>query len=120
MKSEKIIVDAGDMPHMEKTEKQRYPKSLDVGRIVIEETPEEKEPLRKRDVLRRDEVKETCEEIETHHQNGRIATTELEKDIVKVGRLDVTDYEKTFTESERVDKRVTSGTERSKFQQMVS
>ncbi len=49
--SEKITISRRDVTHIEETEKPtRYPKDFDIGRIVIEETPEENKELTKRDV----------------------------------------------------------------------
>lgn len=101
VRSEKIIVHGGDIPRTEKTEKPRYPKKFDVGRIVIEETPEEKESMAKDYVLKRDEV------AETRYKVKRGPEREVKED-VKVGRIDTADYEITPTESERIEERVTT------------
>ena len=84
---------------MEETEKPRYPKHLDVGRIVIEETPEEKEEVTRRDVLKRDEVKPRHKDTEVRYEVERRPKQQKE-DVVKVGRLDVTDYHKETMEFE--------------------
>ena len=56
LKSEKITVSGGEIPRTEETEKPTYPKAIDIGRIVIDEIPEQKEPLQKRDIPTRDKV----------------------------------------------------------------
>ena len=99
--SDKISVTGEDTHRKEETEKPRYPKAPDVGRIVIDEIPEGKQPLIKRGIPKRDKVKETrvdvemCDEVE-----GRQAS-HLKEDVVKVGRLNITDYEDTTREFHR-------------------
>jgi hypothetical protein len=92
---------------MEATEKPRYPKDIDVGRIVIEELPEEKEEVTKREAVKRDEVKPKHEDLETHYAVEKAPRKQVQEDVVKVGRLDITDYEKTPSEQERVEERIT-------------
>ena len=101
VQSEKINVYGGDIPRTEKTDKPRYPKKIDVGRIVIEETPEEKEQMTKDHVLKRDEV------AETRYKVKRGPTREVKED-VKVGRIDTADYEMMPTQSEGIEERVTT------------
>jgi hypothetical protein len=95
---------------MEETEKPRYPKDIDVGRIVIEELPEEKEQLTKRDVVKRDEVKPKRDDMETRYEVQKVPRKQVQEEVVKVGRLDITDYEKTYREPERVEERTTTFT----------
>jgi hypothetical protein len=92
---------------MEETEKHRYPKDLDIGRIVIEEIPEEKEEVTKHDVLKRDEVKRRHEDMETRYQVERGPKPQVKEEIIKVGKLDVTDYEKKQREFETVEESAT-------------
>ena len=92
---------------MEETEKPRYPKDLDIGRIVIEEIPEEKEEVTKPDVVKRDEIRTRREDIDTHYEIEEVPTKQVKEDVVKVGRLDITDYEKAPREE-----RITTYTER--------
>ena len=115
--AEKITVSKTDICQMEETEKPRYPKHLDVGRIVIEETPEEKVEVTRRDVLKRDEVKPRHKDTEVRYEVERRPKQQKE-DVVKVGRLDVTDYHKetmqleptkektTYTETLRKERKV--------------
>ena len=95
---------------MEETEKPRYPKDIDVGRIVIEELPEEKEQLTKRDVVNRDEVKPKRDDMETRYEVKKVPRIQVQEEVVKVGRLDITDYEKTQREPERVQERTATFT----------
>ena len=100
-----------DITRTEETEKPRYPKHLDVGRIVIDETPEEKEEVIKRDVPKRDEVKPKYKHTETRYGVERRPVRKEKDDIVEVGRLDVTDYQKKTMEFEP-EKEKTTHTER--------
>ncbi|XP_028404780.1 glutactin-like [Dendronephthya gigantea] len=99
--AEKITVSREDITQIEETEKPRYPKDLDIGRIVIEEAPEEKEEILKRDVVRRDEVKPRREDMKTPYEAEKVPGVQMREEIIKVGKLDVTDYEKTQKDSER-------------------
>jgi hypothetical protein len=93
---------------MEETEKPRYPKDIDVGRIVIEETPEEKEEVIKRDVPKRDEVKPKDKDTEVRYEVERRPNSLEKTDVIKVGRLDVTDYQKKTMGSEQLTERTTN------------
>ena len=104
--AEKITVSETDICRKEETEKPRYPKHIDVGRIAIEETPEEKEVI-KRDVPRRDVVKPRYKDTETRYEVERRPKSQGKDDVVKVGRLDVTDYHKKTTESEPIKEKTT-------------
>ncbi len=114
MTSEKITVSKTDQICIEETEKPRHPKDIDVGRIVIEELPEElpeeKEQLTKRDVVRRDEVKTKRDDMETRYEVQKVPRKQVQEEVVKVGRLDITDDEKTYREQERVEERTTTFT----------
>ena len=101
VKSEKITVSGGDIPRTEETEKPTYPKAIDIGRIVIQEIPEEKQPLQKRDIPKRDKVKETRLDIEPCDKFDGRPITHVKEDAVKVGRLNITDHEITQRESDR-------------------
>ena len=69
---------------------------------MIEEIPEEKE-VGKRETVRRDEV-ETRREIET-------VSRKTLQDLNKIGKLDITDYEKAPRESEPAKERTTTRSE---------
>ena len=98
--SEKITV-SGDIPRMEETEEPRYPKALDIGRIVIDEMPEEKQPVQKPDIRKRDKVKETRVDMELRDSVEQRQAPLVKQEVAKVGRLNITEYEKTPRESER-------------------
>ena len=97
--AEKITVSREDIPLIEKTEKPQYPKDLDIGRIVIEETPEEKEEIPKRDILKRDEVNRRREAMKTRYEKA--PGVQVKEEVIKVGKLDITDYEDIQKDSEK-------------------
>ena len=97
---------------MEETEKPRHPKDLHVGRIVIEEVPEEKTEIDGREVVKRDVVKSSHLDMKTSYEVENVPREQVKEDVVKVGRLDITDYEKTPRKPERVQERTTAYTER--------
>ena len=100
--SEKITVSDTDRPLFEETEKPTYPKHLDVGRIVIEEIPEDKKEVTERDGLKRDEVKPRDDkEIKKLYPVRKDLKPQVKQDVIEVGRLDITEYEKTRKEPER-------------------
>ena len=85
--TEKVEVNRGGVTQVEETEKSKYPKEIDVGRIVIEEIPEEKEKMSRREV--------------------RDVTKDREKDdTVKIGRLDLCDLENEAVVSTKTEKRL--------------
>ena len=105
--AEKITVSKTDtFSRIEETEKPRYSRHIDVGRIVIDETPEEKEEVTRRDVLKRDEVKPRHKDTEVRYEVERRPKQQKE-DVVKVGRLDVTDYHKETTKFEPTKEKTT-------------
>ena len=75
---------------------------------MIEEIPEEKEPLAKYDFLKRDEVRKTHEDMETYYPVKRGQTQQVKDDVVKVGRLNIADNEKTPRENKRFEGRATT------------
>jgi hypothetical protein len=109
--TEKITIGRRDITRMEETEKPRYPKDLDIGRIVIEEIPEEMEEVTKPNVVKRDEVKLRREDTETRYGVEKEHRKQVQE-MVNVGRQDITDYEKTPRELEHVEERTTTYTER--------
>ena len=99
VKLEKITVSGGDIPRTEETEKPTYPKAIDIGRIVIDEIPDEKQPLQKRDIPKRDKVKETHLDMETCDKFD--GGPDVREEVVKVGRLNIIDHKITPRESDR-------------------
>ena len=61
---------------------------------MIDEIPEEKQPLIKREIPKRDKVMETRVDIETSDKVKEGRAMQVEEDVVKVGRLNIADYEK--------------------------
>lgn len=103
---------------MEETERPRYPKDLHVGRIVIEEIPEEREKVASHDILKKDEVKPKHED--KPYEVEKVPRAQVKEEVIKVGRLDITDYEKMQKGSERLEQRKTYFTERTSKDQKVA
>ena len=99
------------MTRMEETEKPRYPKDLDIGRILIEEISDEKE-VTQGDVVKRDEVKPRSEKMETSYEIKRGPKSQVKEETVKIGKFDVTDYDRTSQVSDRLEERITTSTDR--------
>ena len=93
---------------MEETEKPRYPKDLNVGRILIEEIPEEKNDVEKHPIVKRDEIKPRRGDTEPGYNVDTVCRKQVQQDLVKVGRLDISDYEKTPRESRQIEERTTT------------
>ena len=111
--SEKITVSDTDRPLFEETEKPRHPKHLDVGRIVIEEISEDKKEVTERDGFKKDEVKPRDEkETKKLYPVRKDLKPQVKQDVIEVGRLDITEYEKTQQEPEKItfkkDRKVTT------------
>lgn len=103
--SEKITVSRRDMTRMEETEKPRYPKDLDIGRIVIDEIPDENEEVTQGDIVKRDEVKQRREKMETRYEIEKDSKSQVKEETIKIGKLDVTDYDR----SSRMTDTITDG-----------
>ena len=108
VKSEKITVTGEDVSRSEETEKPRYPKAIDVGRIVIDEMPEEKQSSIKSEIPKRDKSMETRVDIEIRDKDKRGPALQVKEGLVKVGRLNIPYYENAPKESDssKVDQKV--------------
>ena len=104
--TEKISVSRRDITRMEGTEKPVYPKDLDIGRIVIEETPEDKDEIIKRGDFEKEHVRPKSTEVTvTKHEVEEHPKTYVTEDVIKVGKLDVTHLEKEIVEAKTVKER---------------
>ena len=104
---ETITVGRGDVTRLEETERPKYPKDLDVGRIVIEEIPEEKEEIPKREVPKKEQIRpKSIEVTATNHEVEEHPKTYVTEDVIKVGKLDVTHLEKEMVEAKTVQERI--------------
>ena len=103
--TEKITVSQKDVSCMEQTEKRRYPKDVDIGRIVTEETPEEKREFSRREFPREDHVGQKGSEV-TVVQHEDYPKAYVTEDAVKVGKLDVTHLERSSVDGASVSERV--------------
>ena len=105
--TERISVSRRDLTRMEETEKLVYPKSLDIGRIVIEETPEDKEEILKRGDFEIEHVRpKSTDATVTKHEVEEHPKTYVTEDVIKVGKLDVTHLEKEVVEAKTVKERI--------------
>ena len=68
---------------------------------MIDEIPEKKQPVIKREIPKRDRIKETRVDIETYEEFEGGLSPHVKKDVVKVGRLNISDDEKPPRESDR-------------------
>jgi len=75
---------------------------------VIEETPEEKREVIKRDLPKTEKVKPTHKETEVRYEVGRRPKQQGKEDGVKVGRLDVSEYPEQPMEFEPLKERTTN------------
>ena len=109
--TEKVTVTRTDGSRTDEIERRRHPKDYDVGRIVIEEIPEEKEE--KPQVYRKYEGKpRTTAVTATIDDVKDVSKTHQKEDVVKVGRLDVHGLEKTPEQSRRPEQRSITKIER--------
>lgn len=111
--TERVTVSRREITSAEEIDKPTHPKELDIGRIVIEEIPEEQEERSKRVVSRKEEIEPRSTEVTvTRRDVEEVPRRESREDVIKVGKLDVTDLEKTPMESRRVEERVTTSREK--------
>ena len=109
--TEKVTVTRTDGSRTDEIERRRHPKDYDVGRIVIEEIPEEKEE--KPQVYRKYQGKPRTTEVTVTMDDVKdVSKTHQKEDVVKVGRLDVHGLEKTPEESRRPEERSLTKIER--------
>ena len=86
----------------EQTEDKKHTKDLEIGRIVIQEIPEEEKDEQK--FHRKEEVSTECMEVTlTRHEVDETHT--VQKEIVNVGKLNVTCLEKHPMESTKREER---------------
>ena len=101
----KVTVTRTDATRPEEIERPKYPRDQEVGRIVIEEVPEEKEE-KPRDIYRKYVEKPRTTEVTVTREDVSDVCKPYEKeDVVKVGKLDVHELDKTPMESRRVEER---------------
>ncbi len=55
-------------------------------------------------------MKPKRDDMETRYEVQKVPRKQVQEEVVKVGRLDITDYEKTYREPERVEERTTTFT----------
>lgn len=106
--SDKIAITTYDITQQEETEKRKYPRDVDIGRIVIEETPGGKElaPTTDREKPRDTQVTITRKEVKDIPKSGK------GEQAIKVGKLDLRDVEKEVVESRKMEGTLVTHTER--------
>ena len=104
--SDKISITKYDVTKQEETESRKYPKDVDIGRIVIEEIPDEQElgPTRELDKPRDTQVAMTRKEVKDISKPRETS--------ISVGKLDLRDVEKEVVESSKKEKTIKTQTER--------
>ena len=112
VETEKVTVTRTDGGRKEEIERPRYPRDQEVGRIVIEEIPEEKDE-KLRDVYSKiTEKPRTTEVTVTREEVTDVSRPFDKEDMIKVGKLDVDELEKRAVESRRVEERLLTKRER--------
>ena len=94
------------MTREEEKEKPKYPKDLDVGRIVIEETPEDMQEIPKGDIVRQKARPRSTETTVTQRKVKEYPKSYSSEDIVKVGKLDVTHLEEDVIDKTKVERSI--------------
>ena len=94
------------MTRVEKTEQPKYPKDLDVGRIVIEKIPEEREETPKHERVRQQRRPKSTETTVTQREVKEYPKSYVSEDVIKVGKLDVTHVEKDVVEGTKLEQRI--------------
>lgn len=116
--TEKFTVTRTDGTRTEEIQRPTHPKDHDVGRIVINKIPEEKEE--EPQVYRRYEGKpKTTEVTVTRADVKDVFKTNQKKDVINVGRLDLHGLEKTPEESRKMEERLPTEIERVQYPRQV-
>ncbi len=105
--TEKVTVSRREVRSHEEPKTPTYRKDLDIGRIVINEIPEQKEETPKRDTVQREPIRPKRTAMTISQRDVRERPKKyVSEDVVKVGRLDTTDLERITEESRRVEQRI--------------
>ena len=99
--TEKITVMKSDIFPTEETERQKYPVQREVGRLVIEELPEKVDKASQKYPVRQKPTEVTV----TREQVSDVSRPYEKEDMIKVGRLDIHQLEKTHVEPRRIQER---------------
>ena len=110
--TERVTVSRKDLRAFEETEKPKYPKDFNIGRIVIEEIPE-KEDILERDISEKKKVRGTrTDRTVSHRDVKQQPKTSGKEETVKVGKFDTTDRDRVIDESRQVKERMQTVTTR--------
>jgi hypothetical protein len=102
--SDKIAITKYDIAKQEEIGRRKYPKDLDIGRIVIEEMPEEEVARPGREQERPRGTQLTRKEVKD--------IPKPREETIKVGKLDCRDVEKEVVESRKKEATLKTHTER--------
>lgn len=105
---QKIAVSRSDIRSLDEAEKPRYPKHVDVGRLVIEEIPEEK-IIPDRETVQRETLRHKITEIASTKTSVEEQQTKYVKEgVVRAGKLETTDFDGVTRESRRAEEKLTT------------
>lgn len=109
--TEKVTVTRTDGTRTEEIKRAKYPEEQRVGRIVIEEIPEQKEE-RPQGVYHRYAEKPRATDVTVTREVRDVARPTEKEEVVKVGKLNIQEMEKTSVESRRPEEKFLAQTER--------
>ena len=105
--TEKITVRRRDIIPREEQQKPQFRKDLDIGRIVIEEIPEEKEEEPERDIFQKEPARPMGTDMPVNQREVKeLPKKYIKEDAVKVGKLATSDLDRVTGESRRVEERI--------------
>lgn len=104
--TEKVTVSRQDIISSEEPQKAKYRKDLDIGRIVIEEIPEEKEKNPEYENIQKKQARPKTTDITASRRQHEVK--ERHEKYIKddIAKLDSTDSGRIMKEARRVDKKV--------------
>ena len=104
--TENVTVSRRDIRIPEEPKTSTYRKDLDIGRIVIDEIPEEKEEIPESDIVQRELARAKRTDVTVSRRDVRERPKKyVKEDVVKVGKLDTTDLDRVTEQSWRVEER---------------
>jgi hypothetical protein len=104
--TEEVTVSRRDIRIPKEPKTSTYRKDLDIGRIVIDEIPEEKEEIPESDIVQKELARAKRTDVTVSQRDVRERPKKyVKEDVVKVGKLDTTDLDRVTEESWRVEER---------------
>ena len=106
--TEKVTVRRRDIISREEQQPQ-FRKDLDIGCIVIEETPEDKRNIPRRDIAQRKPIMPNRLDLPINPREVKERPKKYIKgDVVKLGKLDTTNLDRVTEKSRRAEKKLTT------------